>query len=433
MSRLDAIYPAAAQEAIVVPGFPIPRFPDAAQARNLTSARAFYGERLVAEYEVDGCADRVGVVDKLFPHSRFDSMLLVTNDEIRTASTDLAPSTAAVLFWLAHRFVDYISEPEVTRKFRLDGAEIHVCFNFDRDTTDRDNAMFYDKRFHLHLNCWPGYDLSGIVGVPFSSLGDRVLRRRIIDPVAGLAAQVLRDAIGSAIEGHRLLVSPAELPGAPVGLAIRLPGWSALSDGTVPTIARQLHEAAEDAYRQVREALIGDSGPIQPRIRPALLPLARSRAQLARLSWLSTSSRDGLLQLASLLEPLCEAEVAARCDDPIRSEAELTLAGLDYTIGIYCPRSHSPEQPLARAAEVILTMQCRLFGDIGGAGLPPLRGAAAVRLDRQSGPQLTVEQISERDSFRDGFIGYGLAKAIMNGALRPVPRTPMLPSTRLAR
>ena len=72
---------------------------------------------------------------------------------------DLAPRTLNVVFDLAYRFVAYISQPETVERFGLHGAQLHLCFNHDRDTVDRDNAMFFDKRFHLHLNLWPERDL----------------------------------------------------------------------------------------------------------------------------------------------------------------------------------------------------------------------------------------------------------------------------------
>jgi len=112
--------------------------------------------------------------------------------------------------------------------------------------------------------------------------------------------------------------------------------------------------------------------------------------------------------------------VAARCDDPVRGAVELVLAGLDYSVGLYCPHRHSATAPLARAEEVILVMQCRLFGDVGGAGMPPLRGVTAVRLDRSTGQVMSDDEVKQRSEFRDGFIGYGLGEAVDHGLLRPV-------------
>jgi hypothetical protein len=61
---------------------------------------------------------------------------------------------------------------------------------------------------------------------------------------------------------------------------VRLPGWDALRDGTVPTVVRTLHEAAARAYGEIRAAFVGDPGPAVPHTRPALLPDGDIRARL---------------------------------------------------------------------------------------------------------------------------------------------------------
>ncbi|MFV2088588.1 hypothetical protein [Micromonospora sp. LOL_021] len=420
MARLDALYPAAAEKVMVMPKLPTPRFPEAASVRNNTSARKFYGERLIAEYEVAGSTDRLGVVDKLFPHSRYDSMLLASNDDIRTATTELAAATIDAIFSLGHRFVRYLSDPTTTERFGLHGAEVHLCYNFDRDTIDRENAMFYDKRFHLHLNCWPGRDLEAVSGLPYRDLDDRLLRLRLIDPIAFLAPRVIRDKLGPTVAGHRVIVDPAEIPQAPVGLALQLPGWSALSDGTVPAIVRTLHEAASAAYAEVRSAFTGGQLVARPRTRPPLLSSTDIRKRLGRYRWLSSDTRAELLRLASLLDSLDESEVAARCDHPARATTGLALDGLDYSVGIFCRQAHSTSYPLLDAPEIVLVMQCRLFSDVGGAGIPPLRGVSAVRLDRRSGTVMTEEEIKQRSAFRDGYLEFGPGEAAARGVLSRV-------------
>lgn len=407
--RFAPLYPPGSADLAITPCLPVPRFPAAPARRNETGVHDFYTDRLLAEYAVPGTPDRVALVDKLFPHARFDAMLLAANDEVRTATVDLHPRTLSWVLSRGSEFVQYVRSPSVRRQFGLDDAELHLCFNYDLDTVDRDNAMFYDKRFHLHLNCWPRRDLAGLVPVPFGSVQDVVMRRRIIDPLAYLSARVLRDLFGGSIEGRRLLVEPEEAPGAPIGLSVRLGGWTALADGSAAQILTRLHRAAQEAYDQIREAFVGPapSGMWQ---RPCLRPQAEVAAALDQISWLAAETRAGLVALRGMLRDLAPGEVDAVRTDSERAVRTLTLAGLDYSVGF----SEAPPPESGRDGrdsgtytdedpDVLLTLQCRLLGDVGGAGLPPLRGVRAARLDRKAGKEMSEAEISERSAFLQGF------------------------------
>jgi hypothetical protein len=420
MERFAELYPPYADRMRVSTRLPVARFPDAVQIRNEKGVRSFYGDRLVGLYDVVGTDDRIGVVDKLFPHSRFDSMLLAANERVRSSVTDLAQVSLATVFEIAHGFVRYVSRDDVTAQFDLDGAEVHVCFNYDADTIDRENAMFYDKRFHLHLNCWPGHDLDSIDTVTYGSVSDMLARRRLMDPIAFLAPRIIRDLVGTSIAGHRLLVDPADVPGAPAGLKVRLPGWHALGEPSVPRLLRGLHEAAARGYTAIREAFVGAAAVPRPWTRPVLLPRTAIRANLDRIDWLSGESKAGLGVLVDALRDVTAEQMDVFRRDPVAAALRLTLAGLDYSIGLFSPRPHSAQARLIDTPEVILVMQCRLFGDVGGAGLPPLRGASGVRLDRRSGPVMTDDEVKQRVAFREGFIRDELRRIVADGRLRRI-------------
>jgi hypothetical protein len=70
------------------------------------------------------------------------------------------------------------------------------------------------------------------------------------------------------------------------------------------------------------------------------------------------------------------------------------------------------------ATDVTLVMQCRLLGDVGGAGLPPLKGHAAVRLDRRHGDVMTEAEIAERTEFRRQYLSTQLTPHLDHGTLK---------------
>ena len=418
--RFARLYPTSVAEALVAPTFAVPRFPTADRVRNETTVRQFYSDRLLAEFDIAGSEDRIAIVDKLFPHARFDAMVLASNDVVRSSTSDLSPVTLGAIFELCERFVAYVSDPGVVARYGLENGEIHVAYNYDRDTIDRDNAMFYDKRFHLHLNCWPAGDLAKVTPIRYGDVSDPMIRRRLVDPVAALAARIIREAAGGELDGFALSRSAHAGPGDPVGLKVHLGTWSALREPAFHKLLRSLHDVAEGAYRDIRTALVGDPEPYAPWTRPRLLSDGEVADNLHKVTYLSPRSRDDLMLLARQLSDADAASMAAWRADPLLAVRRLSLNGLDYSIGLYTREVISAERALSAASDVGLLMQCRLFGDVGGAGLPPLRGNAAVRLDRKDGPVMSQGEIDARTGFQAGFIDSHVNQMVQGGALRPI-------------
>lgn len=403
---LASLYPTTTDEVRVALRLPAPRLPNPPSgARNLGSAREFYGPAMLREVQVaDG--DRLAFIDKAFPHSRYDVMMLVSDDEIRCAVTEVAPATKRLMLDVAASFVDYLSTPEVVREWDLGNGHLHVSFNYDRDTHDRENSMFYDKRFHLHLNYWPGRDLRDLDTVRWANITDTALRRRLIDPVADLASTVLHDKLGGKAAGWPLLTPDAERDvrlGLPFGPKLRLPGWAALRDPGFPALLDELHRAADAAYRELFECLTGHQFQPMPWYRPPVLSVGEAVANLRRLEWLSTAGLDRVARLAGLLRDVPPAQMAAFRSDERERIRRMSLGGLDYAISLFSQSRNTDRQPLAAHPETYLVLQAKLFADIGGAGLPSVDRVPLVRVDRSAGAVMTGGEIADRVGMRERF------------------------------
>jgi len=405
--RLAELYPAAVHQLRVGLSLPAPRLPDPPSGgRNLGSVREFYGPMLLREVQVAN-GNRVAFINKAFPHSRYDVMMLASDDHIHSSIGELAAPTKGLFFDVADRFVDYLSDEGVRKEFDLDNGHLHVSYNYDRHTQDRENSMFYDKRFHLHLNYWPGRDLRRLSTVPWPEVTDVALRRRLVDPIAHLAAQVVYEYTGGTVAGHRLLVPDAERDGAhglPFGPKLRLPGWRALQDPAVPAILEVLHRAAESAYGEIHQCLVGAPHRPQAWWRPELLPEPAVAANLRRLGWASENTRDGLMNLARLLCDLSESDLARFRTDEATRIRRMTLGGLDYAISMFTQRRNTGDNPLSRHEQLYLVLQAKLFADIGGAGLPSIDAVALVRVDRSAGAVMTDADVADRAQLRQEFL-----------------------------
>lgn len=407
-SSLASLYPREAHELPTVVSMPIGRLPSTIKpgGRNLSTPREFYGPAILREIQV-GDGDRLAFVEKAFPHSLYDLMILASDDEIRCSVTDLARDTKRLIFGLSAQFVDYLSDPDVVDRYGLARGHLNLAFNHDRYTADRENSMCCDKRFHLHLNYWSERELSALRPVSWGEIPDRGLRQRLLDPIAYLSEHVLWDRLGGQLPNFPMMPVDPERDrrlGLPAGPKVRFSDWGFLRDGGLVDTLDALHHAADAAYRELYKAVTGEDH--QPLVweRPTLLPIPQRLANLERIAWLSAPSLAGLRTLAQSLRDVTADDMQRFRESANEATARLSLAGLDYAITLFAQQRNTVSVPLAETGPVYLVMHCKLFGDIGGAGLPSVDRIPVVRLDRAQGSLLTDEQIESRRQFRNEFL-----------------------------
>lgn len=406
--RFGEFYPA---EAYVTPviTLPVPRMPAAPAPRpNKGSVEAFYGTALLSRVMV-GCGCELALIDKAFPHSRYDVMLLASDDVPRSSVADLCPSLQELIFKIAHQFVCFVSDGSVIEKFELEDGIFHVSFNFSKMTTDRESSMFFEKRFHLHLNYTPGSDLRFGPAVPWGEVKKLSLRRRLLDPLVFLGEAVLTDALrGSAWERYLLPIDRERdlAMGLPSGLKAEFGTWAFLIEPRFRHLLTELHVTAQRAYCSLRAAVVSEksSEAGEEWSRPPLRSADDVADRLSRLDWLSADTRQQIACFAAQLRnvpPSLYSRFKRSEHDRVRC---LSLNGLDYSVGMFARGRNGGASPLAAAEKVYLNLQTRMFGDIGGAGLPPLYPHPMVRLDRASGSTMSAAELMQRRQFRDVFL-----------------------------
>ena len=406
MDPLGFLYPEGVLDTQVITRVPAPRLPSAPPREwNGTTPHRFYKDRLIRETACRGLADRLAIVDKAFPHSRYDAMVLASNDDVRSDMASLERSTAWTIMRLAHSFVSYAHAPATVARFGLAGGQTHVCYNYDVDTTDRENAMYQEKRFHLHLNCWPGRDLAGLHAMRFGDLPATPERWRIVDPVSFIAQRVAFDALGGSMGGYPILPPDARRDAdqrLPIGLKVVLPGWHVFLRKHFALLLQGLHITLRHGYEAVYLAFVGKpyERPVEWS-RPRLLEATEIERNVKAMSWLTPEAKDGLVRLGSVLRDVQPREIEWYKSHP-GSAVRLALGGLDYSVGFSGAPIPDGGSPSADSDDrVIMALQLKLFGNVGGASLPPLAGSSAAKLDRMSGSEMMSEEIADRLEFRN--------------------------------
>jgi len=423
---LDALYPRAALDLPVNPALLAPRLAvPPKERRNLGGYRDYYGPNILVEIPVPGAGERLAVIDKAWPHSLYDVMLLVARDDVlRTSVADTPPAVLTALMEACSLFADYVSTPSVMGEFGLVGSQTSIAWNHDR-TVDRDNGQWWDKRLHLHFNCWqkPAYSNRS---VRLGDVADTTTRRSLVDPVAYLAHRVILDALtGHSLPDGCVLLAPDPLRDGcehlPVGLKIRLPGgWPFVTTPECRRLLRTLHKTAAATYRDLLLSFTGQAQPSTDWRRPPLLSLPDVNRRLACLRWLTPGSREELLRLRGVLRDLTGRELELLRRRPDVANRCMTLGGLSYNLAFHSPHPASPERPLSASPDLYLVMQFKLISYIGSS--PAVHGAVASVIDRAGGPVMTDADRALRRAFQSEYIR--LLRQASGGNTRvPGPRT----------
>jgi hypothetical protein len=389
--------------------------------RNVVTVEEYYLETLLADVTVAGTGgERLAFVNKSFPHSRFDMMVLAASDTPHCAVTDMRRESLDAVWHLAGQFVSYVSRPDIARRFGLDGGHLHMAFNFNRDTIDRENSMFYDKRFHLHLNYWPKRDLTPAPPRRLADVEDRLLRRRLLDPISFLGPRIMFEKLNGTAGALALLEPDPKREvdeQLPPGLKALLGGWDRISDGTLADALTEIHRAAEEAYREIFHAFTGLEYRSEPWWRPRIRDAADVRSALSRLGWLSVDTADDLVHLAGHLRNLGAGEMAEIRASERRQIAELAVASLDYSVSVVSVAD--PHRPPSERGGVYLIVHFKLLSDIGGAGLTWLPGVPIVRVNRAHDHVFTAAEVAERREFQDLFLKTALSALDRDGVTVP--------------
>ncbi|WP_067128873.1 hypothetical protein [Microtetraspora malaysiensis] len=402
-ATLDSLYPADAWDLPVNAALPAPRLPAPPEEQcNLTGYRDHYQRFILREFPVPGHVERIVAIDKAFPHSLYDLMLMVgRDDELRTDVSNTPDAVLAALLHAARGFADFTADAAVQRAFGLAGSQLGIAWNHD-PTRDRDNGQWWDKRLHLHLNCWTADVRATVQPVRLVEISDTATRRSLVDPAAHLAHRVMLDALrGTPLPAGCDLLEPDlrrdAAWGLPIGLKLRLPGWQFVTTAQCRALLRSLHATGTAGYQALLTAFTGSRDAPAPWTRPHLLPPAEVERNIGALPWLSAASRSDLLRLRHVLRDVTDREMRLLADRPWIANRCLTLGGLSYNIAFFAPQT--VDQP---GDGLYLVMQFKLVSYIGSS--PSIGGAVASIIDRSGGPIMTAADRVSRAAFQRAYL-----------------------------
>jgi hypothetical protein len=352
---------------------------------------------------------RFAFCNKLNPHALFDTMLVQTDAETRCAFAELTESQSHFVLSEARRFVGFVSDPATRDRYGLDGGILHLVYNTSKHTRDRENGQGYSKRFHLHMNYWPPGHATRVPPRPFREVVEPGRRRRLLDPVTPLAGRIIDEIVKrhGLFPDHRGFAD-LPVPGVPAfphppGYKLVLSnGWDDLLDPLFVRDLRRLDRLVDETHRQLQEAFTGEADPAPRWKRHRLLHRAEIERRLAAIP-LPPSVGEDLGLLAAILRDATPGLLERCRRRPSTANRHLTMNGANYFTGFYSPHPNGPAAPVDRAAPVLMVVQCKLFSDVGGAGMPYTATAGVMELARQARAFRADEQAA-RVRFQQAFV-----------------------------
>ncbi len=361
-----------------------------------------------------GEEERVAVIDKAWPHSLNDIMLLVASDSHRRTHVEHIPDPVlARLLNAALAYTAMASDEQTVRRFDLDGGRLTIGWNCD-PTRDRDGGQWWDKTLHWHLNLYPRQTQAAVTTTPLRDITDVSVRHALVDPFSYLAQQVLREALehqlpalkaGPILPGDPLLDIENRYP---VGLKIPLPGWDYLGTPQCRDLLRMLHTTTLHAYHQISSALTDH--PAVPGTnargtygiweRPRLRLPADAEQRLDRIEWLSPETGSSLLRAHALLRDVSPRQMQTLRSNRHLAARFLTLAGPSYNITFMSPDPTGLE--FHDQARVLLVLQPKVFSYIGHT--PALGTSVASIINRRIGPIMGSDLLEHRKSLQHEFL-----------------------------
>ena len=334
--------------------------------------------------------DTLAFIDKAIPHSQFDLMATDTSPRVQATLTAIGERSLAALLRSAERFIAFVSQPDVRRRFGLENGLAHIALNCDPNTRDRESCQAV-KSFHLHFIYWTAAELAGLNKTEtLAQPVDDLPRRRVLDPLTALGSRLIHEHLQRCnfSNWNAQLIPYRDLPRGDetglIGCLIRLPGWQVLPTRSFRTLLAQVHHGIEECTRAVLQAFTGRNDIPPPWSRWPLLPRPDIHRNLKDLPY-SPPVLGDLGYLADTLQSLSPKTLDGLRHRPRQRIQHLSLNPPSYALNLYSPQPNGPQQTLIDSSPIYLIIQPKLFSAVGGAGALPLAGIPSVYVRRGIG------------------------------------------------
>lgn len=325
------------------------------------------------------------LVDKAFPHSKIDLMLLIGSTKPPYMLAQLSESTKCNLEYIFTHFKIFTEKK---------GLLPVVAFSIDPATMDRTSPQGL-KRLHFHLIAHDEDSLTNAASraEPFADLG-LICRRNIVDESTILGGSLLSEVLLN----NGALANSYVIPPLSMGKTFLTLGTDDLSVSLL-TILQKVEDLVFNLHEVLVKSLCEQGRPLRKWDRPRFLSRSAATIKMSLKSSLipfgiSLASIESCGRYCEMFPSLSLPTLFKHCsgdDKKVLIDYAYPAAGPAYTCAI-----------MFRGQRATIDIRTPLFSSIGGAGIIDFDGAI-YRIDRQNGPEFSIRQLKERHEFLSDF------------------------------
>lgn len=369
----------------------------------------FYNEKgkkidfkgIIKEYEIssDGKTDYISLASKFKPHSDYELMLQSTDNILKSSPSDISSKSLNKVLKIGYKFIEFLSDPNVIKKYGMNQGYAYMVYNYDKHTTDRHSGMS-KKDFHLHLNSWQKDTLNKLKEIDIENTSSFYIKS-IADPLFDIAQILIYDALDSD-ELSKYLKPANDINGeiSYSGVYEIKNGWKSLNDENFAQLIQKIHDKLNERYAEILECFTGEKTVPERYTRHKLLPKAIIKSKIIATK-MKESTKSVLLIKVDTLKSITPEQFEKIQQRPNFRDTLISLRWLAYSLAFFSNAYISEDSPMVNQ-KAYVNITPRLFTKIGGASILNMPGRELVKIDRGEG-QVTDEEFEEKSNFHKDF------------------------------
>lgn len=349
--------------------------------------------------EADNQVDYISLAPKFKPHSDLELMLQSTDSIQKSSAHDISRETLNKILKIGYKFVKFLSNPEVVRKYGLDDGYMYFVYNYDQYTLDRHSGMS-NKNFHMHMNSWKPETINRIMPVDKNAVSSYYYKS-IIDPIFEFTQILANDALDS--PEFRKFLTPSKEMRDKIGYSAIYEvngGWKTLNDKEFAEILRLIHQKLEERYVEILTCFTGKKSIPDLYTRHQLLKKDDILINIER-SGMQDTTKEILMGQVDQIKSISNEQFARLQSHPDLRDTLVALRWLAYSVGFFSDK-YINDSTQYKDNPLYINVTPRLFTKIGGASILNFPEHPLVKIDRGKG-NVSEQEFEEKSAFHKEF------------------------------
>lgn len=346
--------------------------------------------------------DYISLAPKFKPHSDYEMMLQSTDKIIKSPITSLTDEAVHYIFGTGYKFIEYLSDYSILKKYNMKDGYPYLVFNYDEYTTDRHSGMS-KKPFHLHLNSWKKETIDKIDEIKKEEVSPYYYES-VIDPIFDLTRQLTYDALDCP-ELNNYLEKADPICGNQgidySGVFKVKNGWQFLNSKEFPYMMKTIHKKLEEQYKKILNCFTGHEDIPELYTRHLLLQKNQIINNIM-LSEFQDTTKENLFKLIDRVKSITPEQFQELCKNTDLRDTIIPMRWLAYSIGFFSNEYINILKPYKKN-ELYMNCTPRLYTKIGGASILNFPDKSHVKIDRGEG-LFSQEEFDKHVEFQKEFV-----------------------------